>query len=203
MHTFFAGWDVLGRTALVSVLGYVALLALLRLSGKRTLSKMNVFDFVVIVALGSVLAGTIMSPEMSLADAVVAWAVLMVMQTLFSVVTRRSQRLERIINGRPTLLLHHGRMLQEALKHERVTEEELRAAVRASGAGRLEDLDAVVLETDGEFTAMREVPDTDRRHTILCDVEGVPHATDGPPRRRERRTGDRRRRWASPTIERR
>jgi hypothetical protein len=95
-------------------------------------------------------------------------------------------------------------MLQQALKHERVTEEELRAAVRAAGAGRLEDLDAVVLETDGVFSAMREVPDGDRRHTVLCDVEGVPHAADGPPpRTRERRTGDRRRRWGAPVVERR
>jgi uncharacterized membrane protein YcaP (DUF421 family) len=204
MHTLFGGWDQLGRAVVASILGYVALLVLLRVSGKRTLAKMNVFDFVVIVALGSVLADTIMSPDASLAEGVAAFAVLMAMQTLFSILTRRSKGLERLINGQPTLLLHRGRMLEEALRRERVTEEDLRAAVRAAGAGRLEDLDAVVLETDGEFTALREVPDTDSQDTTLSDVEGAPESVGArPPRSPERRAGDRRRRWAARTVDRR
>ncbi len=56
MSVLFSGWNPVGRTVVLGALGYVGLLILLRLSGKRTLAKMNVFDFVVVVALGSGLA---------------------------------------------------------------------------------------------------------------------------------------------------
>lgn len=55
-----------------------------------------------------------------------------------------------------------------------MTKEEVRAAVRSAGVGKLEDVDAVVLETDGVFTVLREVPQEEKERTTLCDVDGVP-----------------------------
>jgi uncharacterized membrane protein YcaP (DUF421 family) len=188
MHTYFSGWAMLGRTVVVSALGYAALLTLLRLSGKRSIAKMNVFDFVVIVALGSVLAGTITSPAMGMLDLVAAIAVLLGLQQVFAVLTRRSKRMDQWINGKPTILLYRGHMVQEQLRRQRVTEEEVQAAVRAGGEARLEDVDAVVLETDGQFTILREVPRVNRSETTLSDVEGVPGDPESrmPRERRER-----------------
>src|SRR5690242_2111733 len=136
MHMYFSGWAMLGRTLVVSALGYVALLTLLRFSGKRSIAKMNVFDFVVIVALGSVLAGTITSPSVGMLDLVAAIAVLLGLQQVFALLTRRSKRLEQWINGKPTILLYRGHMVQEQLRRQRVTEEEVQAAVRAGGGAR-------------------------------------------------------------------
>jgi uncharacterized membrane protein YcaP (DUF421 family) len=174
MHTFFSGWEMLGRTVVVTALGYVALLVLLRISGKRSIAKMNVFDFVVIVALGSVLAGSITAPAVGILDMVAALAVLVGLQQVFALLTRSSKRLEQRINGRPTILLYRGQMLQDQLKRQRVTEEEVQAAVRAGGGARVQDVDAVVLETDGQFTILREVPLGNPDHTPLIDFEGVP-----------------------------
>ena len=64
---FFDGWMTLGRTALIGTLAYLALVLLLRVSGKRTLSQMNAFDFIVTVALGSTLATVLLSSSVSLA----------------------------------------------------------------------------------------------------------------------------------------
>ena len=173
MQTLFSGWESIGRVALMASLGYVGLLLLLRASGKRTIAKMNVFDFVVTVALGSVLANAILSPEVSVADVMTAFAVLIFLQFVFSILTRRSKRLEQMINGRPTILLQRGHLLDDQLKRQRVTQEEVRAAVRSAGVGKLEDLDAVVLETDRVFTVLREVPQEEQERTTLCDVDGV------------------------------
>jgi uncharacterized membrane protein YcaP (DUF421 family) len=137
-----------------------------------------------------------MSPRLGLADLVVAIAVLLTLQQTVAVLTRRVKRLERWINGAPTVLLYRGQMLREQLRRERVTEEELQAAVRAGGAGRLQDVDAVVLETDGQFSVLREVPRGDRDATTLSDVEGIP----GDPKPRtppDRRIRERRRRGTS------
>ncbi|MCA9113241.1 MAG: hypothetical protein KDA52_25030, partial [Planctomycetaceae bacterium] len=63
----FSGWDSLVRTLVVGVLAYVALVILLRISGKRTLSKLNAFDLVVTVALGSTLATVLLNRNIALA----------------------------------------------------------------------------------------------------------------------------------------
>jgi uncharacterized membrane protein YcaP (DUF421 family) len=68
----FDGWGSIARTAIVGVLAYAALVVLLRISGKRTLAKMNAFDLVVTVALGSTLATILLSKEVSLASGVAA-----------------------------------------------------------------------------------------------------------------------------------
>jgi uncharacterized membrane protein YcaP (DUF421 family) len=69
---FFNGWQSLLRTLVVGVLAYVALMVILRLSGNRTLSKMNAFDFIVTIALGSTLATVLLSSDVALAEGVLA-----------------------------------------------------------------------------------------------------------------------------------
>src|SRR6478672_13823529 len=118
---FFDNWAKLGRSALLALCAYLALIFLLRVSGKRTLTKLNVFDFVFVVALGSTLASTILSSDTTLADGILAFVVLMGIQILLSWLCVTSHTLDSIINGQPTLLLHRGKFLQDAMKRERVT----------------------------------------------------------------------------------
>lgn len=149
---FFESWYNVERTVTLSVIGFVALIALLRISGKRTLSKLNVFDFVFVVAVGSVFASTIISKDVTLIEGIAALGTLVLVQIILAELAARSPFAERIINGEPTLLLSHGRFISRALKRERITEEEVRAAIRAEGVTRVEDVDAVVLENDGTLT---------------------------------------------------
>ena len=80
----FGGWPTVARTAVVGVPAYAALVLLLRLSGKRTLSKFNAFDFVVTVALGSTLASVLISNSVALAQGVTAFVVLLGLQFAFT-----------------------------------------------------------------------------------------------------------------------
>jgi uncharacterized membrane protein YcaP (DUF421 family) len=142
------------RTLVVGVLAYVALIILLRVSGKRTLSKWNAFDFVVTIALGSTLATALLSKETTLAQGALAFAVLIGLQLLITWLAVRSKIVQSWIKARPTLLLYQGKLIDEALRSERVTEGEVLAAVRARGFIGLEVVEAVVLETDGGFSVM-------------------------------------------------
>jgi uncharacterized membrane protein YcaP (DUF421 family) len=74
----------------------------------------------------------------------------------------------RVINGEPTLLLSHGKFIDRALKKQRVTEEEIRAAIRAKGVNRVEDVDAVVLENDGTLSVAWEAKGPG--HSSLVDA---------------------------------
>ncbi len=149
---FFDGWYYVGRSATLALVGFIALIIILRFSGKRTLSKMNVFDFVFVVAVGSVFAGAIIDKNVTLAEGLVALTTLVVVQAILAAIAARSERFELLLNGEPTLLLSQGRFLHRALKKERVTEEEVRAAIREQGITRVEDVDAVVIENDGSLT---------------------------------------------------
>lgn len=151
---FFNGWNGLLRTLVIGVFAYASLVGLLRLSGKRTLSKMNAFDLVVTVALGSTLATVLLSKDVALLEGVLAFAVLIGLQFVVTWTSVRARWVRRVITGEPALLLLRGEFLKTALKRSRVTEEEVRAAVRAAGHASLADAEAVVLETDGSISVV-------------------------------------------------
>ena len=154
-HIFFDSWAKLGRSAILAVLAYLALLCLLRITGKRTLSKMNVYDFVFVVALGSVLASTILTQSISLADGLVAFVCLMGLQYLLSYLSVQSHQVDGVVNGVPTLIFHQGRFLESKMNQERVSAEELRAAARNNGIMDMSEIDSIVLETDGSFSIVK------------------------------------------------
>jgi len=150
----FHDWSGLLRTAVVGVLAYLALVALLRISGKRTLSKMNAFDLVVTVALGSILATILLSADVALAEGVVAFAILIGLQFIIAWLSVRSQAVSRLVKAEPRLLAYQGHLLDGAMRAERIVEAEVMAAVRQQGLASLDAVEAVVLETDGSFTVV-------------------------------------------------
>ncbi len=105
---FFNGWESLGRMLVVGALAYVGLIVLLRLSGKRTLAKMNAFDLVVTVALGSTLARVMRSKDVALAEGVATLALQILLQFVVTWLSVRSGAVRRLARGEPTLLLYRG-----------------------------------------------------------------------------------------------
>ncbi len=148
--------DVAGllRILFVGIVAYAALVTFLRISGKRTLSKMNAFDLVVTVALGSTLATVVMSKDVPLAEGLLALALLIALQWVVAWGSTRSQRVSELVKSEPQILYHHGAMIEAALKRERVTPEEIAAAARGSGHGELDEVETVLLETDGSFSVI-------------------------------------------------
>jgi uncharacterized membrane protein YcaP (DUF421 family) len=170
----FDSWAGLGRVLLVGTLGYVALVLLLRASGKRTLTKLNAFDLVVTVALGSTLATVLLSKSVALAEGVLALGLLIFLQYALTWLSVRSPRFQGLIKAEPTLVLRDGRFLEGAMRAERITREEILAALRASGAGSLSGVAAVVLETDGTLSVIPDAEAGSRMTTLdtVCRVGG-------------------------------
>ena len=173
---FFDSWFAMGRTAVVGVLAYLALVLLLRVSGKRTLSKMNAFDLVVTVALGSTLATVLLSTSVALVRGVLAFALLIGLQFALTWLSVRSQVVRGFIKAEPTLLVHKGRFLRGVMKRERVTEDEILAALRTQGMTTIEEgVEAVVLETDSSFSVVKSSStDSGSGRSALDNVVGPP-----------------------------
>lgn len=151
---FFESWQSLAHTAISAVLAYMALLVLLRVSGKRTLSKLNAFDLVVTVALGSTLASVITSERLPLANGVLALALLIFLQFLVAWAIARWKPMRDVVKSEPTLLFYGGQFIDSAIRESRLNREEIRAIIRSSGSEDIRRIQAVVLETDGSFSVI-------------------------------------------------
>jgi uncharacterized membrane protein YcaP (DUF421 family) len=151
---FFDSWEGVARTLVVGTAAYVVLIVMLRVSGKRTLSKMNAFDLIVTVALGSTLAAVLLDATVPLAEGVLALGLLVFLQYAITWASVRWPRFQHLIKAEPTLLVHEGRYLDGALRRQRVTREEVEAALRQSGKVELDEVRFVVLETDGSLTVV-------------------------------------------------
>lgn len=149
----FQGWEGIARTLTVGVLAYVALVAFLRISGKRTLAKLNAFDLVVTVALGSTLSAILLQDSIALAEGATALALLILMQFLVTFASVRSPRFASWVRSEPALLARDGRFCEAAMRRERITESEALGAIRSSGGREVGDVDFLILESDGTISA--------------------------------------------------
>ncbi len=154
VESFFDSWDGLLRIIVIGTIAYVALVTVLRISGKRTLSKMNAFDLVVTVALGSTLATVILSKDVALAEGVLALVLLVALQLIVSWSSVRSKTISRLVKSEPALVYYRGEFLREQMHRARVVEDEVLAAMREQGQASLGDVEAVVLETDGTMSVV-------------------------------------------------
>jgi len=178
---FFRDWEGLVRVAVLGPVGYFALIVMLRLSRNRTLAQMNIFDFVYVVVIGNLFGTTVLVAEVPLVMGLLAVGLMIGLQVLVSWLTTKSATLEHAFNGEPALLYHRGRFLRETMRTQRVTEEEVLAAARMQGVADLHDVEAVVLETDGEFSVVH-VGNGRRDSTTLRDVPGVGRHAKQPVR---------------------
>ncbi len=172
---FFDTWSGLLRVLVISPIAYAALVAMLRISGNRTLSKMNAFDLVVTVALGSTLASTLLTKNVALIEGVLALGLLIGLQWIVAWLSVRSSRWESLVKSDAVLLVFRGKLLRGAMRQARLTEEEIRAALRTHNVASLADAEAVVLETDGTVTVLSPMSGKDgEAPSVLHKVRGVP-----------------------------
>ncbi|MEE6274671.1 YetF domain-containing protein [Georgenia sp. MJ206] len=151
---WFDSWSDIVRVLAVGSAAYVTLVVVLRLTGKRTLAKLNAFDLIVTVALGSTLATILLSSDVSWSEGVVALLLLAVLQLVVTWTSTRAPSSRSLITAKPTLLLRDGQPLAGAMQSQRVTIGELRQAVRSTGNGDLAEVGAIVLESDGTLSVI-------------------------------------------------
>ena len=148
----FQDWEGVARTVVVGLLAYLTLVVFLRVSGKRTLAKLNAFDLVVTVALGSTLSAILLQESVALAEGAVALAVLIGAQFAVTFLSVRSDGFAKAVRSEPSLLARHGAFNDRAMVRERVTRDEALSAVRASGGRGIADVASLILESDGTIS---------------------------------------------------
>ena len=151
---FFDGWAGLAQTAILAPLLYLVVVAAIRVSGKRTTGQMNNFDWIVTVAIGSITASGIVIEKVALSEAVLAIAILVGLQWALTKLVRKSDRVARVVKSRPRLLVEDGRILDGAMTAERVSRDEVHAALRQAGVPSILSVRWMALENDGNFSVV-------------------------------------------------
>ncbi len=146
---------------LAAIVAYITLIVCARMVGLRSFSKMSSFDFALTVAMGSVLASTIIAQKPLVAQGVVALVSLFVIQWVTSRLRKRFRPVESIVDNEPLLLMDGEEILHENLSASRVTEDDLRAKLREANVLDLSEVRAVVLETTGDVSVLHS-SDEDR-----------------------------------------
>ena len=147
--------DLVLRSLLLSATGVAWVVIVVRVVGLRAFSKMTVFDFVVTVAIGSLLAGASQATEWTgYFQAIIAMASLMGVQYLVARFRKFSDRLEDFVQNSPVLLMRDGVFIDAALKATRVARSDLIAKLREANVLEFEMVRAVVLETTGDISVI-------------------------------------------------
>lgn len=167
----FDGFGILLKTAINAPLLYGAIILFVRVSGKRTTSQLNNFDWIVTVANGSLVAAGLVQ-AVTLLESLAGIFSLVALQHLVTWASLRSPSVEGVVKATPRLLLAHGKPLRRAMRLERVTEAELMSALRQRGVQRLEDARYVILESNASFSVF-PMAASEEDGSALTNVAGM------------------------------
>lgn len=156
-----------------SVIVYVFIVLAFRLTGKRQVGQLTPFDLVVLLVLSNAVQNALIGNDNSLGGGLVGATALLVLNYLFVELTYRSKRLRRALEPSPTILVHDGRILEAHLHRERLTHDDLHAAIRRSGFVDATAIRFAVLEANGGISV---VPWTEHPRTAPAGAAGLPLA---------------------------
>lgn len=169
----YTSWTAALMVIISTVAIYVSLIILTRLAGLRSFSKMSSFDFAVTVAIGSVIASTILTRNPPLLQAAVGLSSLYCVQILVAWLRGRSQAFNRMVNNKPLLLMKGSTIVEENLKKAQVTHADLRAKLREANVIRLSQVKAVVMEATGDISVLHsEDENSEPDDELLKNVRG-------------------------------
>ena len=165
-------WFAFELTSLVAIvltaIGiYIATIIFTRIAGKRSFSKMSSFDFAMTVALGSMIATTVLSKSVSLWNGIIGLGIVYLLQ-LSVAILRRFKIIRDAVDNAPLLLMDGQEILHENLKKARVTEEDLRSKLREANVIRLKEVRAVVFEATGDISVLHTGDDSEELEDYLC-----------------------------------
>jgi len=178
LHTFYDMF-ALGLPVLEKILRpiviYVFLIVALRLAGKRELAQLNPFDLVVLLTLSNTVQNAIIGEDNSVTGGVIGAGTLLLINYLVVKFLFNHEKLERLVEGEPDVIIENGVVLEDCLRRELITMSELQAAAHKQGFGSLADVDRAVLEPGGtiSFFARQPQPDVVRHAELTARLDAI------------------------------
>ena len=154
--------EIVLRTAIV----YFVILIGIRLAGKREVGQMTQFDLALLLLISNAVQNSMTGPDSSVTGGIVAAATLLVINGVMTQIVWKNRKMRKFVEGTPTILIRHGKVVEEHLAKERISPDALTQALREHGVASVSDVNVAVLEIDGSISVLKndEVPSVDRPH---------------------------------------
>ncbi|GEK91069.1 DUF421 domain-containing protein [Alkalibacterium kapii] len=156
---------------LLALFSYIAIFIVIRLSGKRTLSKMNAFDFIITVTIGAVFGSTLLNYQTKFVQGIYVIVLLLLFQLMTSFLSSHISFMESFLRAEPAILYYKGEYKDAILKKERISRNEVIQMVREEGIGQMEDVEAVVLEPNGSLSVIKAQKGNAKQSDTLEDLK--------------------------------
>jgi uncharacterized membrane protein YcaP (DUF421 family) len=145
-------WELIVRSLVV----YAFLLVILRITGKRQVGQLAPFDLVLLLVLSNAVQNSMNGGDNSLVGGLISATTLIALNYTIGYATFRSKRLEAMIEGRPEVLIHNGRLFQDVMANSQLTHHELEAALRQAGCANIGDCHSAILENNGSISVVQK-----------------------------------------------
>ncbi|GAB3535846.1 DUF421 domain-containing protein [Pontibacter brevis] len=172
MEWIFDKSDPLLETMIGSIMIFSVIILLTRIIGLRSFAKFTVYDFAFTIAIGSIIS-SILTSGTSIVHGSVAIASLLFLTFIFSTLQKKFPALSSTISNKPLLLMRGNQILEENLKYARIEKSQLIAKLREANVSRLNQIQAVVLESTGDISVLHKSTDTDDQSVDSIILEGV------------------------------
>jgi uncharacterized membrane protein YcaP (DUF421 family) len=149
-HMSLVWWEFVLRGIII----YVFLIVLLRLTGKRQVGQLAPFDLVLLLVLSNAVQNAMNGGDNSVIGGMISAVTLVGLNWLVGLLTYRSKKLEALVEGRPEVLIHNGKLFEQALKRAKLTQHEVMCALREAGCATIEEVQAALLENDGSISVV-------------------------------------------------
>lgn len=143
-------WELIARSVIV----YAFLLVMLRLTGKRQVGQLAPFDLVLLLVLSNAVQNSMNGGDNSLVGGLISASTLIALNYGIGMMTYRNKKIEAIVEGRPQLLIHNGKLFEDVMSRSMLTHHELHAAMRQAGCTCVEEVHSAVLENNGVISVV-------------------------------------------------
>ncbi|KAA9015741.1 DUF421 domain-containing protein [Niallia endozanthoxylica] len=143
---------IIGR----SILSFLILFVLARILGKKQISQLTFFDYVVGIAIGDMASTISIDPSMHFLDGVIGLVVYTALSLLFIYGALKSFKIRELVESSPSILVKNGKIMEESLAKHKLTYDDLLNGLRVQGAFSLSEVELAILETDGQISVMKK-----------------------------------------------
>lgn len=147
------------RIIVSAIIIYIIFIILVNLYGKRSIANLSMHDYVVTIAMGSIVASTILSKDASLFDGFIGILTLLSLQWFVTMLSRYDSRFFRFMNVKPRVLFIEGKFIEDNMKTNRVTQDEIYSVIREQGQTTSDQIYAVILESNGNLSVIKSATD--------------------------------------------
>ena len=156
--------SILVRTVII----YILLSFSLRIMGKRQLAEMDVVELVSTLLISELASIPIDDPDIPLLNAIIPILLILSAEVILSTIKNKSEKLKESLEGKPLYIIYKGRLLQEALRENRISVNELLSEMRSQGIGDISEINYAILEQNGSLSLLQKT-DNDMAHTLVID----------------------------------